>query len=377
MSQPFIKMKKFFFSLLFVAFVVGCSDDSSEDNSSTDNFDRQEMLVNWADNLIIPSYTSFQGEVEVLKNASETFTENPTQEHLEALRAVYQEAYLAFQHVSMYEIGPAETINYRGFINTYPTDAEGIENTIASDSYNLELPSNRNIQGFPALDYLLYGLAESDAELLAVYSTNPNADAYKNYLTNVSQRILDLTGAVLTEWNNNYRDTFVNNTSSSNTGSVDRFTNDFIIYYEKYLRSGKVGIPAGAFSGTVQPTKVESYYHPSFSKELLKEALLATQNFFNGQSAGNSTNGASFKTYLDYLDSMKDGEQLSSLINDRFENSFQKINELDASLLQQIETDNNKMLETFDALQSNVILLKIDMLQALSISVDYVDSDGD
>ena len=371
MSQPFIKMKKFFFSLLFVAFVVGCSDDSSEDNSSTDNFDRQAMLVNWADNLIIPSYTSFQGEVEVLKNASETFTENPTQEHLEALRAVYQEAYLAFQHVSMYEIGPAETVNYRGFINTYPTDAEGIENTIASDSYNLELPSNRNIQGFPALDYLLYGLAESDAELLAVYSTNPNADAYKNYLTNVSQRILDLTGAVLTEWNNNYRDTFVNNTSSSNTGSVDRFTNDFIIYYEKYLRSGKVGIPAGAFSGTVQPTKVESYYHPSFSKELLKEALLATQNFFNGQSAGNSTNGASFKTYLDYLDSMKDGEQLSSLINDRFENSFQKINELDASLLQQIETDNNKMLETFDALQSNVILLKIDMLQALSISVDY------
>jgi hypothetical protein len=35
------------------------------------------------------------------------------------------------------------------------------------------------------------------------------------------------------------------------------------------------------------------------------------------------------------------------------------------------------MLETYDELQRNVILMKVDMLQALSIDINYVDADGD
>ena len=47
------------------------------------------------------------------------------------------------------------------------------------------------------------------------------------------------------------------------------------------------------------------------------------------------------------------------------------------NLVEQVETNNTEMLQAFDQLQKNVILLKVDMMQALSISVDYVDSDGD
>ena len=35
------------------------------------------------------------------------------------------------------------------------------------------------------------------------------------------------------------------------------------------------------------------------------------------------------------------------------------------------------MLLTYDAIQSTVILLKVDMLQKLNVSVDYADADGD
>ena len=35
------------------------------------------------------------------------------------------------------------------------------------------------------------------------------------------------------------------------------------------------------------------------------------------------------------------------------------------------------MLNTYNELQRNVILMKVDMLQAMDISVDYVDADGD
>jgi hypothetical protein len=42
-----------------------------------------------------------------------------------------------------------------------------------------------------------------------------------------------------------------------------------------------------------------------------------------------------------------------------------------------VETDNTQMTEAFDALQKVVVLLKIDMVQAMSIRLDYADSDGD
>jgi len=43
----------------------------------------------------------------------------------------------------------------------------------------------------------------------------------------------------------------------------------------------------------------------------------------------------------------------------------------------QIETDNTLMTKTYDELQKVVVLMKVDMLQALNVKVDYVDADGD
>jgi hypothetical protein len=65
------------------------------------------------------------------------------------------------------------------------------------------------------------------------------------------------------------------------------------------------------------------------------------------------------------------------LINDQFEESRSKINMLNDSFVQQIENNNVAMTEAFDAIQMGVVLLKVDMLQALDISVDFVDADGD
>jgi hypothetical protein len=42
-----------------------------------------------------------------------------------------------------------------------------------------------------------------------------------------------------------------------------------------------------------------------------------------------------------------------------------------------VETNNVAMTEAFDTIQQAVILLKVDMLQALDIRVDFVDADGD
>ena len=355
--------------------MVSC--DSGESESDNDNFDRGAMLANWADNIIIPAYQNYQKKVEGLVTASTTFNTTPNENNLVALRSQWQSAYLAWQWVAMFEIGQAETVSLQSYTNLYPADASEIEASISSGSYNLELPSRRNQQGFPALDYLINGLGSTDAEIVDVFTNDQTGDKYKTYLSDLVSRLNELTSEVVADWENGYRDTFVANDGSSATGAVNKMTNDYIFYFEKHLRASKIGVPAGKFSGTKDPSDVEAYYGTEFSKALFEEALNASQAFFNGKHFAGTSSGESFSSYLAYLNGLNEGEDLVKLINDQFDTIETTGAGLSDSFSEQIEIDNALMLDTYDELQKNVVYFKVDMLQVLNIKVDYVDADGD
>ena len=249
--------------------ITACSSDNDGPTETNDNFDRGAMLANWADNIIIPAYTSFNSKVVEMEAATAAFNAAPTVENLQSLRAAWKVAYVSFQNVSMFEVGKAEDIRFRNRLNVYPTKVAQIEDFIASGNYDFDLPSTIDKQGFPAMDYMLKGLAENDAEIVTFYTTNSNAVGYKNYLSTLSHTIKSLSNEVLTSWTGGYRDTFVANTSSSASGAVDKLTNDYIFYFEKALRAGKVGIPAGIFSNGTLPQNVEAFYKKDISKHLL------------------------------------------------------------------------------------------------------------
>lgn len=369
-------MKKFIYISFSLILLWSCTD-SSTSGLTEDEFDREAIVVNWADNIIIPSFNNFETTTESLKTASEAFSADPTQQSLKNLRTSWLESYKAWQHVAMFEMGVAMDLRYRDNMNIYPTDTDEIVENIQDGGYNLELPSLVNSQGFPALDYLLFGLAESDQALLEYYTTNQNADSYKQYVLDLADRIDSLTNQVHTHWTSGYRDEFVNNLGNGANSSLDMMVNDYIFYYEKNLRAGKIGIPAGVFSGTALDSHVEGYYSEIYSKDLFLESLDAAQNFFNGAHFGSETTGESLSSYLNYLNTTKDGTALSDLINGQFEEARLQAEELNSDLSSQVETDNAKMLSAYDALQRNVVYLKVDMLQALNINVDYVDADGD
>ena len=86
--------------------------------------------------------------------------------------------------------------------------------------------------------------------------------------------------------------------------------------------------------------------------------------------------GQALKIILDFVESGS-AERLSERINEKLQGGRTKINELNTSFIKQIEDNNTSMLLTYDAIQSAVILFKVDMLQKLNVSVDYADADGD
>lgn len=348
------------------------SNDKPEPN--LDDFNREEMLVNWSDNIIIPAYSNYVSKLGLFKEEAAKFTNQPTNANLELTREAWLEAYRAWQSVSMFEIGKAEALTIRNFTNIFPTDAAAIMKNIEAGNYNLELPSKNDEQGFPALDFLLNGVASDDESIVKVFEDTP---AYGFYLNDVLERMLGLAEAVLNDWQGDFSASFISNDASSATSSVDKVINDYLFYYEKYLRAGKVGIPAGVFSSQVLPGNTEAFYHKGASKVLFLEGLDAVQNFFNGQAFSGNGNAPSLSSYLDFLDAQNGGEKLSTVINTQFDLARSKANALNDSFAMQVETDNSKMLQTYDELQKNVVLLKVDMLHALNVQVDFVDADGD
>ena len=77
------------------------------------------------------------------------------------------------------------------------------------------------------------------------------------------------------------------------------------------------------------------------------------------------------------MNSIKVVEDLAAFISTQFNMVRSESNGLSEDFFQQVESDNSKMLMTYDELQKNVVLMKVDMFQALNIRVDFVDADGD
>jgi predicted lipoprotein len=366
------------FIILCCVGIYSCSDDDSGNSTNADSFDRQAMLANWADDIIIPAYQDFNAKVTTLKTASDAFEAVPNAANFNTLRQTWEAAYITWQNVSMFNIGPTQSSFLRSFLNIYPTNTANVDANINSGNYALQDINRNDEQGFPALDYLLFGLAETDAEILAFYTSNTNADNYLTYLTDVVNRINTLTNTVVTEWEGDYKTTFVNNSGNSANSSTNILVNEYMKYYEVFFRNGKIGTPAGVFSAGMQtPENVEAFYKKDLSKTLCLEALDALQNFFRGTGYNETTTIQSLESYLDFLNTMKNGEDLSGLINNQFDTSRVLISDLDANFYEQINTNNMQMLEAFEALQDNVVLLKSDMMSALSINIAFESNDGD
>lgn len=376
----------FYLGICLISFVViSCKNNtkgSDEEPQKTDEFSRKKMLTNWSENIIVPAYQYFAEKVNNMSKKTSNFIENPTTNKLNELRNAWEDAYINYQKVALFNVGKAKAINLAGFLNVYPvatkiTKPESsytIDKNIERDSYDLSLSSEITRQGFGALDYMLNGLATTDTEILQFYTTNAIAENYKKYLQALVARIKILTDEVVFDWNDNFKTSFIEGDDNSGSSSTNVFSNSFVKYFEVNLREAKIATPSGVRSFVDKDVKrIEAYYKKDISKKLFIVALEAVQNFYNGKSFDGNKTGVSFKQYLEYLDK----KELVEEIDRAFTEAISQGNELDDSFISQIETNNSQMITAFEKLQNCVKLLKTDMLSALNIQITYQDADGD
>lgn len=349
--------------------LAACDTGSDVDPPPTSGpaFERSAMLTQWADAAIVPAYAALDAAAADLRAEADAFAAAPSEAGLTDVRAALKTARLAWQDASLFGFGPAEDVALRAALNTYPTDTGKVEANVASGSYTLGTVDNRAAVGFPAMAYLLYD--GTDADVVAAF-----ADADRGaYLRDNAAFVADAAATVADGWAG-YRGTFL---SAANAGTdvgsaLGMTVNAMVLHAERFLRDGKVGIPAGVRSaGVARPTSVEAY-HGGYSAELAVANLRAAKRLF----LGDALSGASGVGLDDNLRALGAGT-LADEIAAEFDEAIAALEALRDPLDAQIRSDNGPVLTAFQEMQDVVVLLKADMTSVLGVSITFQDNDGD
>ena len=347
-----------------------------KESNPTVNYDRRPLLENFADNLIIPGYASLLIQTQSLKTAVDAFIATTDQETLTALRGQWLESYRAYQRIGFFNFGPAEETFLNVSLNSFPTSKLKIDNNISSGTYDLSSVTNPDAKGFPALDYLLFGLG-SDDETLALYNSDGNAAKRKTYLSDILADMLNRISTVKTAWEttgSNYRETFLNRTGNDASSSIKLLVEGMVQYLERDIRDLKVGIPLGIRSLNVPiPNNAEALYAQE-SVTLAVESVTALQDLYHGKS---TTDGEGFDDYLTALNARYNGASLNDAIKDQFSLTLQKVSQMPEPFSEAVEDNQAPIAAAYQELQKLTLLMKNDLPSAIGVTITYQDNDGD
>lgn len=356
----------FLLSLSLGAFVSSCDEESALNDVS---FDREAMLTSLADGLIIPNFRTLQSSVGVMNSLVNEFSASPSVEKLKSVRAAWQQAVEDYQHTSAFGFGPANLPlgSLSSVLGVFPVDEGQLERNIGNPDFNLPASFDRDVRGFYAIEYLLFGEDLSVGDLVNGFDEDRLA-----YLLLLVSEVKAIVDAVVFEWEGSYRDHFIASEGTSAGSSISVFYNEFIRDYEN-LKNFKVELPAGLTAGqaAADPRLVEAYYS-GISNQLLIAHFENSKNIWKGLSRG----GEELIGFEEHLEAVVGGPTLITHTKIALTDISRAISSLPSgSLSENVETQEVRTLR--DALQANTANFKSSMSSLLGISITFNSGDGD
>ena len=325
------------------------------------------LLTNQVNELIIPTCENYQVKMNDLLSEVEGFVDNTDGTGLASVKSAYLEAYLAYQSGAVHDYYATANVNLVNTTNLYPVDVNLLNELIENGSYNFNTTAQQRANGFPALDYMLYGVDD-------VVSTFSNDSKRVQFLLELVNAMKDKADSLLDRWTGNLKENFINNGGVELGSSVSVQLNNILIYYEDHIRGNKVGLPIG-LSGPndtpidPDPTKIEAYYQAlqegnnNISLTLLRAAIEEMEDIYLGTTSSGE-DGISYEDLL--LD--KGQESLDTDIKAQFQAIYDQINSRSS-----ISGDEN----LYNSIQALVTLYKSDLFPVLNVQDADGSNDGD
>jgi uncharacterized protein len=356
-----------------IVFVFAACGEGNNDTGG-EPFDREPMLINFADNLIIPVFSDLKTKTTLLHTAATTFSNDPSANNLSIVQQTWTDAFLSWQYANSYNFGPAGEEGVKKAlvqeIGTWPVSESKIDQAISSGTYDLE-DFNRDARGFLAVEYLVFSLTDDNTAIMESF----NSANRKKYLTDLTANIKTAVDVVHNAWTTSYRSQFVASTGTSVGSSTSMLYNEFIKSYEA-IKNYKVGIPSGQRPGqvTTEPAKVEAYYSGK-TIQMLKANFISVEDIWYGRAESGS-DGIGFREYLERVEG---GTALIASTETQLMATHAALDPLSDSprLSEQLVSDPVPFANLHNELQKGLRFFKSDMSSILGISITYSSGDGD
>lgn len=357
------------FALLVASLVAftGCNDSGTSDDDGATVTDFTDLLTNQVNEVIIPSATAYQSAMENLVTSANAFVATSDVNTLDDLRSAYQSAYLAYQAIAVHNYFATANQSLVPTSNLYPVNVTLLEGFIAGERYEFNTLVQQRANGFPAMDYMLFG----PEDVLAYFIEDEKRGAF---LTNLIASMKERADAIVTQWTGSLQSGFVENGGTALGSSVSTQLNESLVYYEDHVRENKVGIPIGQLGPLDTPidpdgTKIEAYYqslfdgNDSFALSLLRASIEEMEDLY----LGSATSDADGQGYDDLLIA-RDQSTIDTDIKAQFAAIYNQIANRTT-----ISGDN----ALYDAVQELVTLYKSDFFPVLNVQDADGMNDGD
>ncbi|MCW3124257.1 MAG: hypothetical protein JWQ38_3749 [Flavipsychrobacter sp.] len=355
------KYKLLTFSVLAGVFLYACNKDKGNSTPASNDTFKKNMLVNYADTLIMPAYADMQSKLTLLEQSADNFIAGPSLSTQSALRVQFKDAYISFEGISALYFGPGSALQLNNNLNTFPTSASKIESGIQSGIYDLTLIGvSDSIQGFPALDYLFFS---SDA---VQKFTDATATNRKKYAKDIITRMKLLVTNTVAQWNNGYRESFTTNLQTNVGSSIGSLINQFSFEMD-LLKGARIGWPLGKQSnGIIFADKCEAYYS-GITKDVAVANLTSLKKYYTGGT------GKGIDDYLDLLGK----QQLNSDVLTQFNTALAALQAIPDPMSAAFSGSTATVETAYREVQKLLTLIKTDVASATAVQITYMDNDGD
>ncbi len=356
--------------VLMLLIPSSCNSEKEEDIVTKEGvFSRSLFLSEMANKLIIPNLEALQASVNTMNAATTTFIDTPNEANLQELKNFWIQAVTDFQHCSAFGFGPGSISlgSFASVLGVFPVDENQVEYNISNKKFNLAASFDRDVRGFFAVEYLLYGKDQTNAKVIAHFDQNR-----KDYLQLIVGELNDTFNKVVSEWKSYYLKEFTRNDVTSAGSPVSLLYNEFVKDYE-ILKNFKVELPAGLSAGQASPnpSMVEAYYS-GISQELIDAHFESSKNIW----AGLTPSGTDIIGFEEYLNSVVGGEELVVDTQSAIEAIEDAISALPSGPLSE-NLESQEVISLRNLMQNNTANFKSSMSSLLGISITFNSGDGD
>lgn len=187
--------------------LAACGSDGGEEGG----FDDQQIIVDFADQVVVPTYQLLEERAGELDDAAIALAADVTDENLEAAREAWVELRVPWEQSEGFLFGPVSAKAWDPAMDTWPLNKTDFDMVIEGDDpINQELIRNlpESQKGFHAVEYLLWG---QEGDRVAADIAEPRE---LEYLVALTEELTLITADLADSWTDGidnepaYRDVF-------------------------------------------------------------------------------------------------------------------------------------------------------------------------